>query len=68
MFCHPNILIRYDFEDTYDGLGDQLDETLDEYNDETFGTSAVDVGESPSSPPQVLSHAGKRDCFCMRTN
>ena len=33
----------YDFEDTYDGLGEQLDETLDEYNDETFGASAADV-------------------------
>ena len=55
MFCHPNILIRSDFEDTYDGLGDHLDETLDEYNDETFGTSAVDVGESPSSPPGSLT-------------
>lgn len=26
-----------DFEDTYDGLGDQLDETDDIFNDETFG-------------------------------
>ncbi|KAH8594367.1 topoisomerase II-associated protein PAT1 [Bisporella sp. PMI_857] len=26
-----------DFEDTYDGLGDQLDETLDDFNDDTFG-------------------------------
>jgi hypothetical protein len=34
----------YDFEETYDGLGDQLDETLDEFNDETFGTSGADVG------------------------
>ncbi|KAF3224206.1 hypothetical protein TWF106_004407 [Orbilia oligospora] len=27
----------YDFEDTYDGLGDKLDEGDDEFNDETFG-------------------------------
>ncbi|KAG5977871.1 hypothetical protein E4U55_006471 [Claviceps digitariae] len=26
-----------DFEDTYDGLGDQLDETGDAFNDDTFG-------------------------------
>lgn len=26
-----------DFDDTYDGLGDQLDETDDAFNDETFG-------------------------------
>ncbi|OJD19372.1 hypothetical protein AJ78_00642 [Emergomyces pasteurianus Ep9510] len=26
-----------DFEDTYDGLGDQLDEDQDEFNDDTFG-------------------------------
>lgn len=26
-----------DFEETYDGLGDQLDETDDVYNDDTFG-------------------------------
>ena len=28
---------RLDFEDTYDGLGDQLDETDDVFNDDTFG-------------------------------
>jgi DNA topoisomerase 2-associated protein PAT1 len=28
---------RLDFEDTYDGLGDQLDETDDALNDDTFG-------------------------------
>ncbi|QKX59213.1 uncharacterized protein TRUGW13939_06345 [Talaromyces rugulosus] len=26
-----------DFEDTYDGLGDQLDDDQDEFNDDTFG-------------------------------
>ena len=30
---------RIDFEDTYDGLGDQLDETNDDLNDATFGGS-----------------------------
>lgn len=31
--CSP----RIDFEDTYDGLGDQLDEDQDAFNDDTFG-------------------------------
>ncbi|KAH8808889.1 topoisomerase II-associated protein PAT1 [Xylogone sp. PMI_703] len=30
-----------DFEDTYDGLGDQLDETDDAFNDDTFGDSTT---------------------------
>ncbi|KND92047.1 DNA topoisomerase 2-associated protein pat1 [Tolypocladium ophioglossoides CBS 100239] len=37
-----------DFEDTYDGLGDQLDETDDVFNDDTFGgdtTGAGNVGK-----------------------
>ncbi|KAF3483055.1 topoisomerase II [Arthroderma uncinatum] len=29
-----------DFEDTYDGLGDQLDEANDDFNDDTFGDAA----------------------------
>lgn len=29
----------YDFEDTYDGLGDDLDEKDDDLNDDTFGAS-----------------------------
>ncbi|QSS58714.1 topoisomerase II associated protein [Histoplasma capsulatum] len=29
-----------DFEDTYDGLGDQLDEDQDAFNDDTFGGGA----------------------------
>ncbi|KAL1866450.1 hypothetical protein VTK73DRAFT_4684 [Phialemonium thermophilum] len=32
-----------EFEDTYDGLGDQLDETDDAFNDDTFGGGASDV-------------------------
>lgn len=35
-----------DFDDTYDGLGDQLDETGDAFNDDTFG----DVGTSSTAP------------------
>ncbi|KFY23548.1 hypothetical protein V493_05800 [Pseudogymnoascus sp. VKM F-4281 (FW-2241)] len=36
-----------DFEDTYDGLGDQLDETDDVFNDDTFG------GEGPTTKKAV---------------
>ena len=32
-----SISYSLDFEDTYDGLGDELDETDDAFNDETFG-------------------------------
>ncbi|CAJ2512393.1 Uu.00g054080.m01.CDS01 [Anthostomella pinea] len=43
---HDDIDEALDFEDTYDGLGDQLDETDDAFNDDTFGGG--DVG--PSRP------------------
>ncbi|KAL5615406.1 hypothetical protein BROUX41_005453 [Berkeleyomyces rouxiae] len=33
-----------DFEDTYDGLGDQLQETGDDLNDDTFGGGTGDAG------------------------
>ncbi|TVY24739.1 DNA topoisomerase 2-associated protein [Lachnellula hyalina] len=36
-----------DFEDTYDGLGDQLDETDDVFNDDTFGDDAGPVTKKP---------------------
>ncbi|KAF3908022.1 hypothetical protein ABW21_db0201298 [Orbilia brochopaga] len=35
----------YDFEDTYDGLGDDLDERDDAFNDETFGGSSSAPGK-----------------------
>lgn len=35
---------RIDFEDTYDGLGDALDEKDDAFNDETFGDGDVKMG------------------------
>ncbi|KAI0817584.1 topoisomerase II-associated protein PAT1 [Xylaria sp. FL0064] len=35
-----------DFEETYDGLGDQLDETDDAFNDDTFGDTAAGAGGS----------------------
>ncbi|KAM4060505.1 topoisomerase II-associated protein PAT1 domain-containing protein [Hirsutella rhossiliensis] len=34
-----------DFEDTYDGLGDQLDDTEDAFNDDTFGGDASGTGK-----------------------
>ncbi|XDG07203.1 hypothetical protein ABKA04_006818 [Annulohypoxylon sp. FPYF3050] len=36
-----------DFEDTYDGLGDQLDETDDAFNDDTFGGGSGEVSHAP---------------------
>ncbi|KAI9773983.1 MAG: hypothetical protein M1839_001934 [Geoglossum umbratile] len=36
-----------DFEDTYDGLGDKLDETDDVFNEDTFGGG----GDGPTSKP-----------------
>ncbi|KAJ5121330.1 Topoisomerase II-associated protein PAT1 [Penicillium bovifimosum] len=32
-----------DFEDTYDGLGDQLPDDQDEFNDDTFGAGGADT-------------------------
>ncbi|KAI1423625.1 topoisomerase II-associated protein PAT1 [Xylaria sp. FL1777] len=43
---HDNTDEALDFEDTYDGLGDQLDETDDAFNDDTFGDTAAGVGGS----------------------
>ncbi|KAI1110824.1 topoisomerase II-associated protein PAT1 [Nemania sp. NC0429] len=42
---HDNIDEALDF-DTYDGLGDQLDETDDAFNDDTFGDTNAGVGPS----------------------
>ncbi|KAI1368075.1 topoisomerase II-associated protein PAT1 [Xylaria arbuscula] len=43
---HDNTDEALDFEDTYDGLGDQLDETDDAFNDDTFGDTATGAGGS----------------------
>ncbi|KAI1312343.1 topoisomerase II-associated protein PAT1 [Xylaria venustula] len=43
---HDNTDEALDFEDTYDGLGDQLDETDDAFNDDTFGDVATGAGKS----------------------
>ncbi len=34
----------YNFDDTYDGLGDTLQEDSDIDDDDTFGVSAVQIG------------------------
>lgn len=36
-------LYSIDFDDTYDGLGDQLDEAIDDFNDDTFGAEGVNA-------------------------
>ncbi|KAJ5677777.1 uncharacterized protein N7477_003410 [Penicillium maclennaniae] len=36
-------ILSVDFEDTYDGLGDQLDDDQDEFNDDTFGGGGGDA-------------------------
>ncbi|KAJ8112846.1 hypothetical protein ONZ43_g5296 [Nemania bipapillata] len=41
---HDSIDEALDFEDTYDGLGDQLDETDDIFNDDTFGDMTATGG------------------------
>ncbi|KAI1146021.1 topoisomerase II-associated protein PAT1 [Nemania diffusa] len=41
---HDSIDEALDFEDTYDGLGDQLDETDDVFNDDTFGDTTTAAG------------------------
>lgn len=40
---------RIDFEDTYDGLGDQLEEANDDFNDDTFGGGD---GRAAAAAPQ----------------
>ena len=40
---------RIDFEDTYDGLGDQLEEANDDLNDETFGGEPESITASSKS-------------------
>lgn len=36
-----------EFDDTYDGLGDQLDEANDDFNDDTFGEGGPSTGATP---------------------
>ncbi|KAL9022493.1 MAG: hypothetical protein Q9185_000400 [Variospora sp. 1 TL-2023] len=40
-----------DFEDTYDGLGDQLEEANDDFNDDTFGGD--DGRAAATAPPRM---------------
>lgn len=46
-FALTSTSLRLDFEDTYDGLGDRLDETDDVFNDDTFG------GDDPTAKKPV---------------
>lgn len=48
-------IFRIDFEDTYDGLGDQLDDDQDEFNDDTFGGP----GPGPESSGRDFDFFGK---------
>ena len=50
-------LTRIDFEDTYDGLGDRLEETGDDLNDDTFG----------GGPGETTKPVGKDFDFFGRT-
>jgi DNA topoisomerase 2-associated protein PAT1 len=36
-----------EFDDTYDGLGDQLDEANDDFNDDTFGVEGLSTTATP---------------------
>lgn len=36
-----------EFDDTYDGLGDQLDEANDDFNDDTFGAEGLSTAATP---------------------
>jgi len=56
---HANMDDALEFEDTYDGLGDQLDETDDAFNDDTFGGS--------NEGPAVQSNVGKDFDFFGQT-
>jgi hypothetical protein len=40
---------RIDFEDTYDGLGDQLSDDQDEFNDDTLNVSSLNSSWSSES-------------------
>ncbi|CAG8977960.1 hypothetical protein HYALB_00001841 [Hymenoscyphus albidus] len=51
-----------DFEDTYDGLGDQLDETDDAFNDDTFGG-----GGGATAGPAAKQPVGKDFDFFGQT-
>ncbi len=51
MFAYRSAL-RIDFEDTYDGLGDQLEEAGDDLNEDTFGGG--DNGPAKATAPQQV--------------
>ena len=50
-FDADSFALRIDFEDTYDGLGDQLEEANDDFNDDTFGG---DQGQATTAAHQQV--------------
>ncbi|KAI0176051.1 topoisomerase II-associated protein PAT1 [Hypoxylon sp. FL1284] len=56
-----------DFEDTYDGLGDQLDETDDAFNDDTFGGGGGGGGGSGGFGEPSRAPVGKDFDFFGQT-
>ncbi|KAL8815623.1 MAG: hypothetical protein Q9223_005251 [Gallowayella weberi] len=49
-----------DFEDTYDGLGDQLEETNDDFDDDTFGgDDAPAAAKAPQSTGRDFDYFGQ---------
>ncbi|OAR03658.1 hypothetical protein LLEC1_06269 [Akanthomyces lecanii] len=56
-----------DFEDTYDGLGDQLDDADDAFNDDTFGGGGGGGGGSGGGDVIVNSKVGKDFDFFGQT-
>ncbi len=69
---HDNDMDALDFDDTYDGLGDQLDETDDAFNDDTFGgdtgPSTAPVGKDFDFFGQTAKVAGAIDEEHVRFN
>ena len=48
-----------DFEDTYDGLGDQLDEDNDDFNDDTFGGAGGTSEKAPAKDFDFFGNTSK---------
>lgn len=51
--------IRLDFDDTYDGLGDQLEEAGDDFNDDTFGGGIEAGGRSQGQVSKEFDFFGQ---------
>lgn len=51
---NENVAVYTWGEESYDGLGDALQEGGDELNDETFGDAGESVGQSSSYTPIIF--------------